>query len=114
MFPKFGEFGEIMKNAGKIREAVEKAAESLGNVQVEGTSGGGAVAAKVNGRLEVLSIRIEPKLVADGDVELLEDLVSAAVNQALAKARESAAEHLRSAGGGLPVPDFSALFGPQP
>ena len=112
MFSKFGEFGELMRNAGKIREAVEKATESLGAVQVEGSSGGGAVLAKVNGRLEVLSVRIEPKLIADGDVELLEDLVTAALNQALTKAREASAETLRSAGGGLPMPDFNALFGP--
>lgn len=112
MFEKLGEFGDLLRHAGQIREAVEKAGESLGQVQVEGTSGGGAVTAKVNGRLEVLAVRLDPKVVAEGDRELLEDLITAAVNQALTRAREAAAKHLRSAGGGLPVPDLSALFGP--
>ena len=59
--------------------------------------------AKVNGRLEVVSIRIDPKLVADGDTELLEDLVIAAVNAGLAKARDAAAQSLASLAGGMPL-----------
>lgn len=112
MFDKLGEFGDLLRNAGKIREAVEKATESLGQVQVEGTAGGGAVAVKVNGRMEVLSVRLDPKTLAEDDRELLEDLITAATNQALSKAREAAAKHLQSAGGGLPMPDLSAIFGP--
>ena len=87
----FGGLGDFLKNAGKIREAVEQASQSLGQLQVDGAAGGGAVTARVNGRMELLSVRIEPKLLADGDVEVLEDLVVAAVNQAMAKAREEAA-----------------------
>src|SRR4051812_45929753 len=101
-----------MKNAGKIRENVEKATEALGQLVVEGSSGGGAVAAKANGRLELLSIRIDPKLLADGDVEILEDLVTAAANQALTKAREAAAQSMASLAGGLPIPGLSGLLGP--
>ena len=66
------------------------------------TAGGGAVTVKVNGRLEVVSVRIDPKLLADGDDELLEDLVAAAVNAAMVKAREAAAKSLSSMTGGLP------------
>jgi DNA-binding YbaB/EbfC family protein len=112
VFKNLGDLGELMRNASKIREAVEKATESLGQIQVEGTAGGGVVTAKVNGRLEVLAVRIDPKLLADGDHELLEDLVTAAVNQGLSKAREAAAQSLQSASGGFPMPDLSALFGP--
>ncbi len=83
MFNNLGNLSDLMRNAGKIREQVEKATESLGQVQVEGSSGGGVVTAKVNGRLELLSVRIDPKLLADGDAELLEDLVTAAVNQGM-------------------------------
>jgi DNA-binding YbaB/EbfC family protein len=93
-----------MRNAGKIRESVAKATEALGQVQVEGSSGGGAVTAKVNGRLEVVSVRIDPKLLADGDAELLEDLVAAAVNAGLLRARDTAAQSLASLAGGLPLP----------
>src|SRR5690349_7850452 len=102
-----------MKNAGKIRENMEKAAEGLAQVQVEGTSGGGAVTVKANGRLEILGVRIDPKLLADDDRELLEDLIAAAVNQALTKAREAAAASFQSLAGNLPIPPgFGNLFGP--
>ncbi|QEH35066.1 Nucleoid-associated protein [Aquisphaera giovannonii] len=101
MFGQLGNLAELMKNAGKIRESMARATESLGQVQVEGTAGGGAVTAKVNGRLEVVSVRIDPKLLADGDAELLEDLVTAAVNAGLVKARDSAAQSLASIAGGL-------------
>jgi DNA-binding YbaB/EbfC family protein len=103
VFGQLGNLAELMRNAGKLRESVAKATESLGQLQVDGSSGGGAVTAKVNGRLEVISIRIDPKLVVDGDTELLEDLVTAAVNAALAKARDTAAQSLASLAGGLPL-----------
>jgi DNA-binding YbaB/EbfC family protein len=91
-----------MLNAGKLRESVAKATEALGQLQVEGTSGGGEVTAKVNGRLELVSLRIDPSLVADGDTELLEDLITAAVNAGLVKARNAAAQSLASLAGSLP------------
>ncbi|MBV8078722.1 MAG: YbaB/EbfC family nucleoid-associated protein [Planctomycetaceae bacterium] len=112
MFNNLGNLADLMRNAGKLRESVEKATEALGQVQVEGTAGGGAVVAKINGKLEVLSVRIEPKLLADGDVELLEDMVAAAVNQGLSKAREAAARSLATMAGGLPIPGLSGLLGP--
>jgi DNA-binding YbaB/EbfC family protein len=98
VFNQLGMIAELMRNAGKLRDSFH----SLGHLEVEGTSGGGAVTAKVNGRLEVVSVRIDPKLVADGDAELLEDLVTAAVNAGLSKAREAAAKSLVSATAGLP------------
>ena len=114
MFGKLGDLGDLMRNMGKVQEAVEKATEQLGQLQVEGTSGGGVVTAKVNGKLELLSVRIDPKLLSDNDHELLEDLVTAAVNQALTKAREAAAQQIQSLGGGLPLPNLGNLFNPPP
>ncbi|WP_422926496.1 YbaB/EbfC family nucleoid-associated protein [Singulisphaera sp. PoT] len=111
MFNNLGNLAELMKNAGRLRESVEKATESLGQVQVEGTSGGGAVTARANGRLELLSVRIDPKLLSDGDPDLLEDLITEAVNQALTKAREAAAKSISSMAGGLPIPGLTGLFG---
>ena len=111
MFGNLGNLADLMRNAGKIRESVEKATESLGALHVEGSSGGGAVVAKANGRMELVSIRIDPKLLADGDAELLEDLVAAAVNQALAKAREAAAKSIQSLTGNLPIPGMSGFLG---
>jgi len=112
VFNNLGNLADLMRNAGKIREGVEKATEALGQIQVEGMSGGGAVTVKLNARLEVLSMRIDPKLLADGDAELLEDLVTAAVNQGLSKAREAAAQSFSSLAGGLPIPGLSGLLGP--
>jgi DNA-binding YbaB/EbfC family protein len=112
VFGNLGNLADLMRNAGKLRETVEKATEKLGQLQVEGTAGGGAVTAKVSGKLEVLSIRIDPKLLADGDAELLEDLVAAAVNQGLTKAREAAAQSISTLAGGLPVPGLGNYFGP--
>jgi DNA-binding YbaB/EbfC family protein len=114
MFNNLGNLADLMRNAGKIRESVEKATEALGQVVVEGSAGGGSVTAKVNGKMELLSVRIEPKLLADGDAELLEDLVTAAVNQGLTRARESAATSISSLAGGLPIPGLSGMFGPSP
>jgi DNA-binding YbaB/EbfC family protein len=112
MFNNLGNLADLMRNAGKIRESVEKATEALGQLVVEGSSGGGAVSAKVNGKMELLSVRIDPKLLLDGDAELLEDLVTAAINQGLTKARESAASSISSLAGGLPIPGLSGMFGP--
>jgi DNA-binding YbaB/EbfC family protein len=111
VFNNLGNLADLMRNAGKIRESVEKATEALGQLVVEGTAGGGAVVAKVNGKMELLSVRIDPKLLTEGDAELLEDLVTAAINQGLTKARESAAESISSLAGGLPIPGLSGLFG---
>src|ERR1700712_1259445 len=112
MFESLGNIADLMKNAGKIQESVQKATEALGKVEVEASSGGGAVTARSNGKLELLSIRIDPKLLADGDAELLEDLVTAAVNQGLATAREAAGRSISSLAGGLPIPGLSRLLGP--
>ncbi len=122
MFNKLGMLADLMGNAGKIRQAFDRAFDSLGQVEVEGSAGAGTVTAKVNGRLEVVAVHIEPKLLTDGDVELLEELVAAAVNAGMVKAREAAAQSLTSLTGGLPpglfpgfggVPDPSGQAGPS-
>ena len=111
MFNKLGMLADLMGNAGKLRETFDKAFESLGQVEVEGSAGGGTVTAKVNGRLEVVSVRIDPSLLAEPDAELLEDLIAAAVNAGLVKARESAAQSLSGLAGGLPMGLFPNLGG---
>lgn len=97
MFGKLGDLADLMKNAGKIRESMEKAAEALGQIEVQGDAGGGGVVVKMNGRMEVTSVRIDPQLATD--VELLEDLVVAATNAALVKVRETATQSFTSMGG---------------
>lgn len=111
MFNKLGMLADLMGNAGKIREAFDKALESLGRVEVEGDAGGGTVTARVNGRLEVVSVHIDPKLLSGGDAELLEDLVAAAVNAGMVKAREAAAQSFSGMTGGLPMGLFPGFGG---
>lgn len=100
-----GDLASLMKNAGKIQESMAKAAEALGQIEVQGEAGGGGVVVKMNGRMEVTSVRIDPKLATGGDVELLEELVAAATNAALVKVRETATQSFSSMGG------LSNLFG---
>ncbi len=111
MFNQLGMLADLMRNAGKLRESFEKAFESLGQLEVEGSAGGGAVTVKVNGRLEVVSVRIDPKLVADADNELLEDLVAAAVNAAWSRPERQRPSRFRSMTGGLPLGLFPDLGG---
>ncbi len=112
MFNKLGMLADLMGNAGKLRQAFDKAFESLGQVEVEGSAAAGSVTAKVNGRLQVVSVHIDPSLLRDGDAELLEDLVTAAVNDGMTKAREAAAKSLTSLTGGLPLGMFPGFGGP--
>ncbi len=111
MFNNLGGLTDMMRNMGKIRENIEKATEALGQLVVEAESGGGSVRVKANGKLEILSIRIDPKLMGENDLDLVEDLVTAAVNQALNKAKEAAAQSMSSIAGGLPIPGLNSLFG---
>jgi nucleoid-associated protein EbfC len=111
MFNKLGMLADLMGNASRLREALDKAFESLAQVEVEGSAGGGTVTAKVNGRLEVVSVRIDPSLLAEPDAELLEDLIGAAVNAGLVKAREAAAKSLTNVTGGLPMGLFPNIGG---
>ena len=112
MFNPLGGLGDLMKNAGKIRESMEKAGEALDRLVVEGAAGGGSVTAKVNGKMKVMAVRIDPKLLADNDAELLEELVAAAVNQAITEAQEPAAQQFSSMAGGMSIPGLSGLLGP--
>ncbi len=107
MLGNLGQLADLLKNAGKIRESVN---ESLAQIETQGSAGGGQVTAKVNGRFEVLELRIDPQVFERGDRELLEDLVAGAVNQALLKAKEQAAQSLGSLAGGFPLPGLDGMF----
>ena len=81
------DFDDLMKQAGKLKEELAKRQEELAHKIFEGESGGGMVTAKVNGRHELVSLKIDPELVNSKDVSMVEDLVKAAVNDAFAKAK---------------------------
>ena len=95
----------LMKQAQELSEKLRRAQEELRHRTVSATVGGGLVEVTANGALELVRVRIDPQAVDPRDVEMLQDLVRAAGNQALARAREMAAEAMRGiAGFPLPFP----------
>jgi DNA-binding YbaB/EbfC family protein len=94
----------MLKQVQKMQADMAKAQEELKNEVVEASAGGGMVTVKVSGDLEIREIRIDPQAVDPDDVELLQDMVLAAVNEALRAAQELAASKLNAATGGLGGP----------
>lgn len=92
---------DIMKQAQKLQAQISKVQEDLEEQRVEGSAGGGMVVAVANGRQDVVSIKIDPEVVNPDDVEMLEDLIVAAVNQARERAQELADEEMKKATAGL-------------
>jgi len=96
--------GQMMKQAQKIQAQIMKAQEEMGLKTIEGSAGGGMVSVTVNGRQEVLAVKIEPEVVDPDDIEMLQDLVMAAVNDGLKKSQEMVAEEMKKITGGLNIP----------
>jgi DNA-binding YbaB/EbfC family protein len=92
---------KIMKQAQRMQANIALAQEELEKTTTEGTAGGGAVKATVNGKGDVISISISKDVVNPDDVEMLEDLVLSALKEAIKKSRDVAAEKMNSATGGL-------------
>lgn len=104
MFKGLANLGALLKQAQEFSSRMKGINDELRTRHVTGVAGGGMVEVEVNGLMEVLRCRIDPSLVTQGDRELLEDLVTTAVNQATAKAKELHAEAMKSAAGGMEFP----------
>ncbi len=94
-------FGDIMKQAQKMQEQLAKVQEEAANKIVEASAGGGMVTVTANGRQEVLSVKIERDVVNPDDIEMLQDLIVAATNEALKQGRDMLADEMKSMTGGL-------------
>ena len=94
----------MMKQAQKLQAKMMKLQEELAEKTVESSAGGGMVKVVANGRQQILSIQIEKEVVDPEDVEMLQDLVMAAVNDALAKAREMVGSEMSRLTGGMNIP----------
>lgn len=94
---------DLMRQAQKMQEAMAKAQAGLEQVEVTGAAGGGMVEVIMTARMQVRRVRIDPALVGD-DRDLLEDLVAAAMNDAVRRAEQAAKEHMTGALGGLGLP----------
>lgn len=97
--------GDLMKEAQRMQERMKKAQDELSQLEVIGESGGGMVVVKMNGRHDVLSVQIKPSLL--DDKEMLEDLVAAAVNNAVKKVEKASKEKISQLTSGFNLPtDF--------
>jgi nucleoid-associated protein EbfC len=104
MFGDLGKLAGLLTKTNKIREEMEKLQDRLGKVTAEGTAGAGMVTVKVNGKFAVLGCRLSDEAVALQDREMLEDLIVAAANQAMEKARQLVAEETQRMAADLGLP----------
>jgi hypothetical protein len=111
MFKEFGQLAGLMKNLPKIREEMDRLQQRLGQITADGDAGGGMVKVRVNGRLEVLSCVISDEAMKNPDKELLEDLITGAVNQAMNRCRQLVAEETGKMASGLGLPPGMNLPG---
>ena len=97
-----GNIAQAMQMAQRMQDNVKKAQEELAGVEVTGQSGGGMVSITMSGKMEVRRVRIDPQ--AMSDAEMLEDLITAAINDAVNKANEESSKRMSAATAGMPIP----------
>jgi DNA-binding YbaB/EbfC family protein len=98
------EMQDILRQAQQMQERLARVQEELAGKTVEASAGGGMVTVVVNGRQEIVSVRIEKEVVSPDDVELLQDLVAGAVNEAISRSRKMMAEEMAKITGGMNLP----------
>ncbi|MGE5395908.1 MAG: YbaB/EbfC family nucleoid-associated protein [Chitinophagales bacterium] len=103
----FGNISKMMKQAQKLQQDMAKAQEDLKDKFVEASAGGGVVSVRVNGKQELASITINPEVVDPEDVDMLQDLILAAVNEGLKKSQDLAAEEMSKLTGGIKIPGLT-------
>jgi DNA-binding YbaB/EbfC family protein len=101
---------DILKNAQKIQEEMGSIQEKLGAIAETGSAGGGMVEIEINGKMEVLAVRIQNAVVDPSDIEMLQDLVAAAITQAMEKIKERINGEIGSLAGGMGI-NIPGLFG---
>ena len=103
----FGGMGGLLKQAQELQTRMAQAQEELARKTVEAAAGGGMVRVTVNGQLALAAIQIDPAVVNPQETDMLQDLVLAAVNEGLRRAREMAAEEMSKITGGLKIPGLT-------
>ena len=98
------DFLGIMKQAAQLQSKMQAMQEELGNVEVEGVSGGGLVSVRMTAKMEVKAVKIDPSLIKADEREILEDLLVSALNDAKRKAETAMAEKMQALTGGLGLP----------
>jgi DNA-binding YbaB/EbfC family protein len=97
-----GNIAQLMQQAQKMQENMQRAQEELANLEVTGNAGGSMVSVTITGRMECRKVRIDPSVM--GDPEMVEDLVAAAFNDAVNKANAASQERMGAATAGMPIP----------
>jgi len=102
-----GNLSELFKKAQEMQGKLSTMAEEAEKIEIDASAGGGMVSVRVNGKCQLCSIKIDPTVVNPEDVQMLEDLVKAAVNEGMRKAKDALKTELSKLTGGLPIPGFS-------
>jgi DNA-binding YbaB/EbfC family protein len=97
-------FGSILKQAQQMHAKIAQLQEEMAGKTVEASAGGGMVNIVMNGKQQILSLRIDPEVVNREDIEMLQDLIAAAVNEAIRKSQEMMTEEMKKITGGLAIP----------
>jgi len=108
----FGDLGKIMKMARDMKSRMPAMRAELDARQFTADAGGGVVSATVNGKMQLVGVKIAEEVAASGDAEMLEDLVTAAVSAAQTQAAEAATAMMQELTGGMQLPGMEELFGP--
>ncbi|AGH94421.1 YbaB/EbfC family nucleoid-associated protein [Pseudobdellovibrio exovorus] len=101
-----GGMAGLMKQANQMQMKMKKLQEELATREFNGTSGGGAVKATVNGENKILSLTIDPEVLKAGDAEMLQDMVISALNDALKTAKDTSSQEMSKITGGMSLPGF--------
>jgi len=99
-----GNIQNMLKQAEKMKEQIEKLQAEAGEKTVEASAGGGMVTVVAKAKGEIISIKIEPEIIKEGDLQMIQDLITAAVNEALSRGREILKEEISRAASGLGLP----------
>ena len=100
---------DILKNAQKIQEQMSGIQEKMGDITATGASGGGLVEIDINGKLELLAVRVSPEAMTDA--EMLQDLIMAAFNDSMIKVKEEINREIGAITGGMNIPGFPGSLG---
>lgn len=111
MFKKIGGLMSMLKNAQQMQSRMSEMQEQLAHVRVQGTAGGGMVTVESTGQQRITAVTLEESLLENPDREMIEDLLVGAINQALDKSREAAAEEMARLAGDLNVPGLEEALG---
>jgi len=110
-FKGMGQLGGLIKNLPRMREEMEQMQQRIGQLSAEGDAGAGMVKARVNGKFELTSVKLSDEALKMNDREMLEDLIRAAVNQAISRVREEVASETSKTMAGMGMPPGMNLPG---